>query len=418
MSKFIIQGGAKLKGEIDVKGAKNNALKAIPATLLTNKRVVLKNLPNIIDVNLSIEILKDLGAKVEILSKDSVAITAHSIDPKKLKGETAKKIRTSLMFIPPLLHRFKTVEIPHPGGCVIGKRPIDFFLDFLKDMGVKIEYKNELYKFTNDGIRGCKYVFPKISHTGTEALIMAAVLAKGKTEIINAACEPEVQALSDMLNQMGADIKGAGTHNIIINGAKQLHGTEFTIIPDRIEAGSFLCIGVATKSNIKITKCDPKHLEIPIKILKQMGVNLEIGKNYIQIKDFKKLKNADITTHEYPGFPTDLQSCYTVILTQANGMSMMHETIYESRLFFTDFLTRMGAKLVLCDPHRVVINGPVKLVCKKMESPDIRAGLAMLIAGLIAQGITYIDNIQQIDRGYEDIENRLNKLGANIKREN
>ncbi len=212
--------------------------------------------------------------------------------------------------------------------------------------------------------------------------------------------------------------KGAGTHNIIINGAKQLHGTEFTIIPDRIEAGSFLCIGVATKSNIKITKCDPKHLEIPIKILKQMGVNLEIGKNYIQIKDFKKLKNADITTHEYPGFPTDLQSCYTVILTQANGMSMMHETIYESRLFFTDFLTRMGAKLVLCDPHRVVINGPVKLVCKKMESPDIRAGLAMLIAGLIAQGITYIDNIQQIDRGYEDIENRLNKLGANIKREN
>ncbi|HNV96749.1 MAG TPA: UDP-N-acetylglucosamine 1-carboxyvinyltransferase [bacterium] len=417
MSKFIIQGGVKLHGSIDVKGAKNNALKAIPATLLTQERIVLKNLPNIIDVNLSIEILKDLGAKVEKLSKDSIAVTAKNLNPKKLNSDTAKKIRTSLMFVPPLLHRFKVVEIPHPGGCVIGKRPIDFFLDFLKDMHIKIEIKNGLYRFTNSGIRACKYVFPKISHTGTEAIIMAAVLASGKTEIINAACEPEVTALSNMLNQMGADIKGAGTHNIIINGVKKLKGTEFTIIPDRIEAGSFLCIGIATKSNIKITKCDPNHLDIPIKILHNMGVNLEIGKNHIQIKDYKKLKHADITTHEYPGFPTDLQSCYTVLLTQANGMSMMHETIYESRLFFTDFLSRMGAKLVLCDPHRVVINGPVKLSGKKMESPDIRAGLAMLIAGLIAQGTTQIDNIQQIDRGYEDIEKRLNKLGANIKRE-
>lgn len=417
MPRFIIQGDVKLKGEIDVKGAKNNALKAIPATLLTKQRVVLKNLPNIIDVNLSIEILKDLGAKVEIINKNSIAITAENINPKKLNSENAKKIRTSLMFVPPLLHRFKVVEIPHPGGCVIGKRPINFFLDFLGDMNVKIEVKNDIYKFTNNEIKACKYIFPKISHTGTEALIMSAVLAKGETEIINAACEPEVKALSDMLNQMGAEIRGAGTHNIIINGVKKLNGTEFAIIPDRIEAGSFLCIGVATKSNIKITQCEPGHLEIPIKILKQMGVNLEIGKNYIQIKDFKKLKNADITTHEYPGFPTDLQSCYTVILTQANGMSMMHETIYESRLFFTDFLSRMGAKLVLCDPHRVVINGPVKLVAKKMESPDIRAGLAMIIAGLIARGTTHIDNIQQIDRGYENIEKRLNKLGANIIRE-
>ncbi|HNZ86236.1 MAG TPA: UDP-N-acetylglucosamine 1-carboxyvinyltransferase [bacterium] len=417
MPKFIIQGGAKLQGQIDVKGAKNNALKAIPATLLTEERVVLKNLPNIIDINLSIEILKDLGAKIEKLSKDSIAITAKNINPKKLNSETARKIRTSLMFVPPLLHRFKIVEIPHPGGCVIGKRPINFFLDFLRDMNVKIEIHNGIYRFINNGMRGCKYVFPKISHTGTEALIMAAVLSHGKTEIKNAACEPEVAALCEMLNQMGANIVGAGTHSITINGVKKLKSTEFTIIPDRIEAGSFLCIGIATRSNIKITKCDPSHLEIPIKILNQMGVNLEIGKNYIQIKDFKKLKPVDITTHEYPGFPTDLQSCYTVLLTQANGMSMMHETIYESRLFFTDFLSRMGAKLVLCDPHRVVINGPVKLSAKKMESPDIRAGLAMLIAGLIAQGETHIDNIQQIDRGYENIEKRLNKLGANIKRE-
>lgn len=416
MSSFIIQGKVKLQGEISVKGAKNNALKLIPAALLTSEKVILHNVPNIIDVNLTLELAKSLGAKIEKIDTNSVSIQAQNIDSQKIDNQIARKIRTSLMFIGPLLHRCGKIEIPHPGGCTIGKRPIDFFIDFLKTLDAKIESKNNNYQFINQGLKGNQYIFPKISHTGTESLMLTAVLAEGQTEIINAACEPEVEALAEFLNSMGARIKGAGTPRIIIKGVKKLNGTEFSVIPDRIETGSLLCIGVATKSNIKIINCNPQHIEVPLKILKQMGVELEIGKNFIEIKKINELQPVNISTHEYPGFPTDLQSCFTVLLTQAHGMSLVHETIYESRLFFTDLLVRMGANLVLCDPHRVVINGPSELRGKKVESPDIRAGLAMLIAGLIAEDKTEIGNIEQIDRGYEKIEERLNKLGAKIKR--
>jgi UDP-N-acetylglucosamine 1-carboxyvinyltransferase len=416
MSKFLIHGQKKLKGEISVKGAKNNALKLIPAALLTTEKITLHNLPNIIDVQMSLDLLRSLGAKVEKIGPNSVTIEAIDIEAENLDANIAKKIRASIMFVAPLLHRSKQVSIPHPGGCVIGKRPIDLFIDFFEKIGADFKMDDTNYIFTNKGLEGIKYVFTKISHTGTESLMLAEVLAKGKTEIMNAACEPEVEALADFLNSMGAQIKGAGTPHIIIEGVANLHGTEFTIIPDRIEAGSLLCVGVATKSLIKITDCNPKHLEIPLKLLEEIGVKLEVGSDYIQILDANNLKAININTHEYPGFPTDLQSCYTVLLTQAQGTSLVHETIYESRLFFTDLLSRMNANLVLCDPHRVVINGPTDLVAKKVISPDIRAGLAMLIAGLIAEGVTEIDNIEQIDRGYENIDQRLNNLGAQIER--
>jgi UDP-N-acetylglucosamine 1-carboxyvinyltransferase len=416
MSKFIIKGQKKLKGEISVKGAKNNALKIIPAALLTEEKITIHNLPNIIDVQMSLDLLKSLGAEIERIDKNSVTIEAKNIKAENLDSDVARKIRASIMFVAPLLHRSKKVSIPHPGGCVIGKRPIDLFIDFFEKIGAEFAMDDSDYIFKNEGLKGIKYVFTKISHTGTESLMIAAAMAEGETEIMNAACEPEVEALADFLNSMGAKIKGAGTPNIVIEGVQKLHGTEFTIIPDRIEAGSLLCIGAATKSLIKITDCNPKHLEIPLKILKQIGVKLEIGSDYIEILSADNLQAINISTHEYPGFPTDLQSCYTVLLTQAKGMSMVHETIYESRLFFTDLLSRMNADLVLCDPHRVVINGPSDLVAKKVVSPDIRAGLAMLIAGLIAEGQTEIDNIEQIDRGYEDIDKRLNALGAEIER--
>jgi len=416
MSKFIIQGQKKLKGEIAVKGAKNNALKLIPAALLTTEKVTIHNLPDIIDVHMAIDLLKSLGAQVEKISQNSITIEAKNIEAQNLDTDIARKIRASIMFVAPLLYRSPKVSIPHPGGCVIGKRPIDLFIDFFEKIGAEFKMDKNNYIFTNKGLKGIKYVFTKISHTGTESLMIAAVLAEGQTEIINAACEPEVKALADFLNSMGANIKGAGTPQITIEGVQKLHGTEFTVIPDRIEAGSLLCIGAATKSPIKITNCNPQHLEIPIKILKQIGVKLKIGSDYIEILNADHLQAINITTHEYPGFPTDLQSCYTVLLTQAQGMSVVHETIYESRLFFTDLLSRMNANLVLCDPHRVVINGPTDLIAKKVISPDIRAGLAMLIAGLIAEGQTEIDNIEQIDRGYEDIDQRLNALGAEIER--
>jgi UDP-N-acetylglucosamine 1-carboxyvinyltransferase len=416
MSKFIIKGKNKLKGEISVKGAKNNALKIIPATLLTEEKITIHNLPNIIDVQMSLDLLKSLGAKIEKIGKNSITIEAKNIKTENLNTNIARKIRASIMFVAPLLHRSPKVKIPHPGGCVIGKRPIDLFIDFFEKIGAEFEMDDTDYIFKNKGLKGIKYVFTKISHTGTESLIIAATKADGKTEIINAACEPEVEALANFLNSMGAKIEGAGTPHITIEGVNKLHGTEFTIIPDRIEAGSLLCVGVATKSLIKISNCNPEHLEIPLKILKQIGVKLEIGSDYIKILDANNLQATNISTHEYPGFPTDLQSCYTVLLTQAKGMSIVHETIYESRLFFTDLLSKMNANLVLCDPHRVVINGPSHLIGKKVISPDIRAGLAMLIAGLIAEGQTEIDNIEQIDRGYENIDKRLNALGAEIKR--
>jgi len=416
MPKFIIQGQKKLKGKIAVKGAKNNALKLIPAALLTTEKVTIHNLPDIIDVHMAIDLLKSLGAQVEKIGQNSITIEAKNIEAQNLDTDIARKIRASIMFVAPLLYRSPKVSIPHPGGCVIGKRPIDLFIDFFEKIGAEFKMDENNYIFTNKGLKGIKYVFTKISHTGTESLMIAAVLAEGQTKIINAACEPEVKALADFLNSMGANIKGAGTPQITIEGVQKLHGTEFTVIPDRIEAGSLLCIGVATKSPIKITHCNPQHLEIPIKILKQIGVKLKIGSDYIEILNADHLQAINITTHEYPGFPTDLQSCYTVLLTQAQGMSVVHETIYESRLFFTDLLSRMNANLVLCDPHRVVINGPADLIAKKVISPDIRAGLAMLIAGLIAEGQTEIDNIEQIDRGYEDIDQRLNALGAKIER--
>jgi len=416
MPKFIIQGQKKLKGKIAVKGAKNNALKLIPAALLTTEKVTIHNLPDIIDVHMAIDLLKSLGAQVEKIGQNSITIEAKNIEAQNLDTDIARKIRASIMFVAPLLYRSPKVSIPHPGGCVIGKRPIDLFIDFFEKIGAEFKMDENNYIFTNKGLKGIKYVFTKISHTGTESLMIAAVLAEGQTEIINAACEPEVKALADFLNSMGANIKGAGTPQITIEGVQKLHGTEFTVIPDRIEAGSLLCIGAATKSPIKITNCNPQHLEIPIKILKQIGVKLKIGSDYIEILNADHLQAINITTHEYPGFPTDLQSCYTVLLTQAQGMSVVHETIYESRLFFTDLLSRMNANLVLCDPHRVVINGPADLIAKKVISPDIRAGLAMLIAGLIAEGQTEIDNIEQIDRGYEDIDQRLNALGAEIER--
>lgn len=416
MSKFIIHGQRELKGEIAVKGAKNNALKLIPAALLTEEKVTLHNLPNIVDVQMALDLLKSLGAKVEKIAENSVTIETRDIKAENLDANIARKIRASIMFVAPLLHRSQKVAIPHPGGCVIGKRPIDLFIDFFEKIGAEFKMDDANYIFSNQGLKGIKYVFTKISHTGTESLMIAATMAEGKTEIINAACEPEVEALADFLNSMGAQIEGAGTPQITIAGVNKLHGTEFTTIPDRIEAGSLLCVGIATQSPIKITNCNPKHLEIPIKILEQIGVKLEVGEDYIQILDAHHLQATNISTHEYPGFPTDLQSCYTVLLTQVQGMSIVHETIYESRLFFTDLLSRMNADLVLCDPHRVVINGPSHLVAKKVISPDIRAGLAMLIAGLIAEGETEIDNIEQIDRGYENIDQRLNALGAEIER--
>ncbi len=417
MSKLIIEGQSKLSGEIEVKGAKNAALKIIPAALLSTEKLTITNLPNIEDINRAIDLLIDLGGIVE-RQKDSCEIQIKQIKKNTIDPEYANKFRASIIFAGPLLSRIGEVDFPHPGGCVIGAggRPIDLFLEGFQAMGVETKIKNGYYHLRTKGLRGANYFFTTISVTGTEALMMTAVLAKGKTTLKNCATEPEVKALADYLNQQGAKIKGAGTSTITIEGVKNIKAGNFELMPDRIETGTFAIMSLATQSAINITRCNPQHIEVLLTIFKKQGIKFEFGPDWLKIKPGGIIKPYSIKTHEYPGFPTDLQAPYTVLMTQANGSALIHETIYDRRLLYVDMLMQMGADIIMCDPHRIVVKGPTKLVGKKLNSPDLRAGIAMIIAGLIAQGQTEIDNIYQIDRGYQDIDGRLRALGANIKR--
>jgi UDP-N-acetylglucosamine 1-carboxyvinyltransferase len=322
------------------------------------------------------------------------------------------------MFVGPLLVRFGEVRFPHPGGCVIGAgtRPIDFFIDGFTRMGAKSAVKGNNYCLTAKKLSSCEYFFTKPSVSGTECLMMTSVLSEGTTVLKNCAMEPEIKALAEYLAAQGAKIEGAGTTTIRIRGVRKINAGNFKVIPDRIETGTFCIMAAATKSDLLIKNCIPEHVEALLGIFKKIGINYEAGKDYIHVKSCSKIYPYDIMTHEYPGFPTDLQSPYTVLMTQAEGASMIHETIYDRRLLFTDMLSQMGANITMCDPHRVVIFGPTKLYGRKLTSPDLRAGIAMIIASLIAEGKTEIDNIYQIDRGYEAIDKRLSKCGAKISR--
>lgn len=323
------------------------------------------------------------------------------------------------MFAAPLLARFGEVSFPHPGGCVIGagKRDIDFALEGFAALGAKIDLKDGYYKIKAKKLSGGNFFFPWISVTTTELMIMAAVLAKGQTVLKNCAMEPEIKALADYLNSHGAKIEGTGTPNIIINGVDSISAGNFTVMPDRIETGSFACLAAATHSEIKITHCWPEHIRSLLEIFHRIGIPFTEGEDWLLIKPAEKILSHSIKTHEYPGFPTDLQSPYTVLMTQAEGQSLIHETIYDRRLLYTDLLSQMGANIIMCDPHRTVVSGPSLLHGRKLTSPDLRAGIALVIAALTAEGRTEIDNIYQIERGYENIAERLKTLGADIIKE-
>lgn len=418
MSKFIITGGQTLKGEIAVSGAKNSAIKIIPAAILSEKPITIKNLPNIEDVDRSLELLESLGAHITRF-KNGVTIEAKKIKTTTLDQKMADKFRGSIMFVGPLLARFGEVKFPHPGGCVIGAggRPIDLFIEGYKAFGAEVrEESGRFYHIKAKKLKPANYFFPLVSVTATESMLMTAAIIPGKTVLRNCAMEPEIEALAEYLNKQGAKIKGVGSPTIIIEGRKKLNAGTFTVIPDRIETGSFAILAAAAKAEIKITKCNPEHIMTLLTILKKIGVNFEVGKNWIQIKKSGRLNASDIKTHEYPGFATDLQSPYVVLMTQASGSAMIHETIYDRRLIWTDMLSQMGANITMCDPHRILVQGPTKLSGKRLMSPDLRAGIALVIAGLIAEGKTEIDNIYQIDRGYEKLDERLRRLGAVIER--
>lgn len=416
MDKFIIQGCKKLSGSIAVNGAKNSALKILAALILSPEKCVIKNFPFIEDTLGAIEILKKLGAKIEINEAEkTISVDPSAINKTELDSLLVRRLRSSILFAGPMLARFGNVKMYHPGGCFIGRRPIDIFLDGFRAFGADIKMSEDEFEISAKELTGANIFFPKITVTGTEAMMMTAVLAKGKTILQNCAMEPEIPVLAEYLNRCGAKIKGAGTSIIEIEGVDKISGDEFAVIPDRIEAGTFVIMGLLMQSEIKIENCVPEHLGALIPVLQEAGANLEIGKDYITTKP-SEIKAVSVMTHEYPGFATDAQPPYTLLMTQAQGQCIIHEAIFEGRLFFTDQLVTMGANIIMCDPHRVVVNGPTKLSGKKLTSPDLRAGITMVLAGMAAEGKTTIENIYQIDRGYEKIEERLQKLGADIKR--
>lgn len=417
MEYYRIHGQKQLSGVIAVSGAKNFALKCFGAAIMMDGPFTMTNVPEIEDVRRMREIMIALGAdlthdaKAHTLRIDTSSITTD------LTSTHAGKIRASILLIGPLLSRLGSVRIPHPGGCVLGRRPIDIFIDGFRAMGANVEEEAHAFVFEATQLRGAEIFFPVISVTATESLMITATRAQGRTVLKNAACEPEVVELARMLNACGARISGAGTPTIVIEGVTALTGIEWECMPDRIEAGTFAILAAATRSTITITQCITEHIESVLSMFDRIGVPYTKTADTLTVQAYEhSLRASDLRTHEYPGFVTDLQAPMTVLLTQAQGMSMVHETVFEGRLFYTDMLNRMGASIVMCDPHRVLVNGPAALRGKTIESPDIRAGIALVLAGCIASGETIIQNIYQIDRGYERIDERLRALGVDIER--
>jgi UDP-N-acetylglucosamine 1-carboxyvinyltransferase len=412
MTHYQITGGNKLKGEIAVKGAKNHALKMLPAALLCDTPSTFTNVPNILDIRIMKDIIENLGGSVTY-TDETCTIDPSGITTSDLPSDLVTQIRASFLFIIPLLHTFKKVVFPHPGGDAIGRRPIDMTLDFLRHMGATVEEKQDSYVISAKKLTGIDFTFKWVTHTGTEALILAAVKAQGTTRIYNAALEPEVGALCEYLNACGAKISGIDTTTLTIEGVERLTGCEARIIPDRIEAGTFALLGALLGNPLTITQCEPQHLLTLWKYFELMGIKHTLTDTSVTVYQ-SSIKPEHVKTHEYPGFPTDLQPPMTLALTQAHGQSMMHETIYDGRLFFVDTLGKMGAQSIMADPHRVIINGPSQLYAKDIASPDVRAGITFIMAALLAQGTSTISKVHHIQRGHADIVKRLQAIGADI----
>lgn len=417
MSKFIIKGGRKLSGEVEIGGYKNAAGAVLAATLLTDEECVIDNLPLVEDVLNLIKVLESIGCEISWIGERKIKIRAGSkVDPKKMDYDLINKMRVSVLLIGPLLARFGHFKIPHPGGDKIGARSIETHLEALKMLGAEIKNGNDFYEFSARNLKNKEIVLREFSVTATENLMMAAALTPGKTVIKLAAAEPQVQDLGAMLKKMGADISGIGTHTIEIGGKKSLGNAEHRVVPDPLEAGTFIVAGAATGGKVEIKNVIPEHLLLFLEKLKDIGANLEVKANSVVVDHSKNLNAVKIQALPYPGFPTDLQPIISILLTQAEGKSLLHDPLFESRLGYAHELRKMGADIEIVDPHRAFILGPTKLKGNKITSSDIRAGAALVIAGLIAEGETEISDVFQIDRGYEKIEEKLQKLGADIKR--
>ncbi|MFH0912544.1 MAG: UDP-N-acetylglucosamine 1-carboxyvinyltransferase [Patescibacteria group bacterium] len=419
MSRFIIEGGNALSGEIRVSGAKNAALPILAAALLTPETLVINNIPNIQDIRTMIEVLESLGCTVLDFSNHKLIIDSSKVDGRDPDFVKVKQIRASVLILGPLLARFGRVKVTHPGGCHIGARPIDTHLKAFEALGAKVRSDDQFYYVESPGLQGSKIILDELSVTATENAIMAAVLTPGVTEIRLAAAEPEIVNLIDCLNQMGAKISGGGTHNLSITGVDKLHAAEVTVIPDRIEAGTFAVAAAVMHGDLLIDGYTHDHLDIVTNKLLAANVQIQLApNNCARIARTTHLRAIDIRTDIYPGFPTDLQAPFAVLLTQAAGTSKIYETMYEGRLNYFQELSKMGASAQILNPHEAVVFGPTPLFGKEITSLDIRAGATLILAALTAQGTSIITNAEMIDRGYEDIEGKLQQLGAKIERKN
>ena len=434
MGSFKIEGGHQLKGSIQPQGAKNEALQILCAVLLTSELVTINNIPDIVDVNKLIALLKNLGVKINKLTSSSYTFQADHVDLDYLESEAFKidgrGLRGSIMIVGPLLARFGKGYIPKPGGDKIGRRRLDTHFEGLIKLGAKFKYSKEeqFYGVESTGLKGTYMLLEEASVTGTANIVMAAVLAQGKTTIYNAACEPYLQQLCKMLNRMGAKITGVGSNMLIIEGVKALNGTSHTMLPDMIEIGSWIGLAAMTKSELTITNVSWDDLGIIPNTFRKLGITVEkqgdniyipAHTNGYEIQNYIDGSILTISDAPWPGFTPDLLSIILVVATQARGSVLIHQKMFESRLFFVDKLIDMGAKIILCDPHRASVIGhdfKSTLKATTMTSPDIRAGVSLLIAALSAKGTSTIMNIEQIDRGYENIDTRLRAIGARIER--
>ena len=425
MARFIVEGGTPLRGEITASGNKNSALPLIAASLLTTEPVTLRNLPRIRDVRVMLDILCGIGAEVKELDKGAVRISTANVKKTDLDPKLSKEIRTSLLFTGPMLARFKRVTIGQPGGDVIGPRRTDTHWLALRALGARLEASQNGYRLEATQLAGADVPLDEASVTATENALLCAVRTPGRTVIRNAASEPHVQELALVLVQMGARIHGIGTNTIEIKGVDELRGFDHEVWSDHTEVGSFLALAAMTHGEVTIHRCAPAHIQMTRAMFKRLGVDTRLdgddllvpAKDEYVIEEDVGGKIPKVQSGIWPGFPSDLSSMATAMATQSRGTVLIHEWMYPGRMFWVGTLESMGARLVLCDPHRVVIVGPSQLYGSDIRSPDIRAGLALLGAALAAKGTSVIDNIDQIDRGYEDVDGRLRALGAKISRE-
>ena len=418
MDKFVIRGGDPLLGTVRVSGAKNAALPCMAAALLTDEPVVLENIPQVRDIQTTRNLLAAMGAEVELgygRAQHRTTIHCKNLSTPEASYELVKTMRASTLVFGPLVARCGRARVSLPGGCAIGARPIDLHIKGLERLGAKITQEHGYVEATATRLKGAEVVFDKITVTGTEDVLMAATLAEGETILQNCAREPEVADLANLLNRMGAKIEGAGTPTIRIKGVSRLKGAKHRIIPDRIEAGTFIIAGAVTGGDLNVTACDPNHLDALLGKLEEAGVKTRCGSDSVRVMGDNPLKSCDMITEEYPGFPTDMQAQLMVLLTQAEGSSVITENIFENRFMHAQELVRMGANIKI-EGRRAVVRGKTPLSAAAVLASDLRASASLVLAALVADGETIIDRVYHIDRGYEHIEEKLKGVGAQIRR--